>query len=463
MSILRGLQRLLSGSRENPAWPAVYSELAGMAGTQYASPMDQDFKKHVESHVAFPTMAAAMNKMVALADTVKIYQADRKTRDRLDAPRLVNRNGEDLLQSPNPGEGAKYFRQKSLQQLGLTGNLYQVASPNMQSPNELWLAESQYMKPKLSASDQYPFDSFTYFGQRQKIHIPADQVVFTRRPHPRDRVYGLSFPRECADSLELLWRSRELNKALLRRGGRTGGFLQIKGGLGKPEQKRIRQQIESRFTVDGSGKVVVIGAEDATFTPDLTPMRDLEHATTITEAKLEVYNVFGFMPALFSTRDVNRSNLREAKASAYEDSVVPFMELWLEQLNASPMCIAAGIVFVADWSAVPALQPNKLEMARAADVLLKHGVATPNEIAGWFGLEEKEWGEEPSKAGMSMVVEAPDEEEDEDPDGDAGNGNGNGRGGSPSGLDLMAPDRALRILEKYHGVPAGVSEAAGVL
>jgi len=74
----------------------------------------------------------------------------------------------------------------------------------------------------------------------------------------------------------------------------------------------------------------------------------------------------------------------------------------------------------------------------------------PNEIAAWFGLGKKEWGDEPSKAKQAAAAksEEPDmDEDDEDETDEAANGNG---GGDARGLDVMAPERALRILERYH-------------
>lgn len=459
MNLTRGLDRVLS-KRENPAWPAIYPDLYGMSGG--IEPEGQDFDNFIETMGSFTTIAAAVNKLISLAQSVPLYQADRETGERLESPRLTNRHGEDLLQRPNPGEGGTFFRQKSYLQLALTGNLFHSVFPTMQSPEEIWVNESRYMKPRLSQDNQYPFAGFNYVGSRKTVPIPADQVIFTRRPSARDRIYGSSFIDECADALELLWYSRKLNIALLKRGGRTGGFLHVKGGLGKPERDRLKQEIAARFGVNGSGKVVVLGADDATFTPDTTPPRDLEHQTTITETKLEIYNVFGFMPALFATRDVNRSNLREAKASAYEDVVRPFVSLMLEQWNASVMTQAARVRIRADWSAVEALQPNKLEMAQAADVLLKHQVAVPNEIAEWFGLEQKAWGDEPSRppqlwpTGFAPPTIGPTSEPTAAPAAEPP-----ARAARPGGGGGDEAERALRAADAALGIPPGGLDSRG--
>lgn len=402
MSVQAGIRRLVAmGARKNPAWPAIYSELAGYGLD--LRPVDQDMERLLSTDGVFPTIAACVNKLIALAAVVPLYQADRDTGDALEEPRLRNWRGEDLLEQPNPGEGKIFFRMKSYQQLALTGNLYHAVGNSMAEPRELWVCESSAMKPVLSASNQYPFAAFVYDGPRRKERIPAERVIFTRRPHSRDKIFGRGFPRECWDALEFLYLSRRYNKLLLQRGGRSGGFLFVKGGLGDAERKLLEAKLEERQAARNAGKVVVLGADDAAFTSDTSPPRDMEHPTTTLEAKLEIYNVFGFMPALFATRDVNRSNLREAKASAYEDAVMPFVELMLEQWNSSDMCLAAGVSIRADWMSVQALQANLLEKAQASALLLDRQVMVPNEAAELFGLNSKEWGDEPSRPPVSWV------------------------------------------------------------
>jgi HK97 family phage portal protein len=396
-------------------------------------PEDQDFDNFVES-IAVPTISACINKLVALTAAVPIKQVDRVTEEDLKRPALTNALGEDLLSRPNPGEGGAYFRQKLYQHFALTGNLYVYAFPTIQDPTELWCLESDKMSPRLSTSNQYPFESFVYKGSRRKELIDAANVVFVRRPNPKEPIYGLSFIYQCLQAVKTLYYSRRLTDSIMKRGGRTGGILNIKGQISDDEFNRVTKSIQSRMSLEGAGRVAVIVSEDAEFTADTQSPRDLEHSDARSEAKNEIYNVFGFMPALFATKDVNRSNLREAKASAYEDCVMPFLNLILEGLNGSAMTIAKGMKFKAEWAAVPSLQPNKLEMARAADVLLKHTVATPNEIAALFGLERKEWGDEPARPAAPAAPEPAEDMEEEEAM--AANGNGNGE-----------EERALRELD----------------
>jgi hypothetical protein len=446
-----------AGLRSNPAWPVVYKDNALRFG-DFTGWGNEDFETYLNNIGLFPTFSACLNKLIALALMAPLYQADRATGKRLDKPRLLNWRGEDLISRPNPGEGRNYFLAKSYQQLAVTGNLYHACAQTMTDPKELWVLESRHTRPRLSRSNQYPFDSFVYEGAGgAKEVIEADRVIVTRRPHPKELVKGLSFTAECRDALEMLWLSRRYNKLLLQRGGRSGGILNIQGGLGDMERRRIERRLEERQRAENAGKIVVTSAADATFTPDTTPPRDMEHGTTTEEAKFECYNVFGFMPALFATRDVNRSNLREAKASAFEDCVIGFVELMLEQWNASEMCVAAGVLVLADWKAIPALQPNFLEQAQALALMVDRTVASPNEAAAQLGFSRKPWGDEPYRApALWPAGWAPIGIEPKDPPADGADGEDEVRAllaGAGREFDISPEAARLAILRAPSGIP----------
>lgn len=398
MSIARGLERALTPKRRsaNPGWPVHYSD-ATMVSREVAS-QDQDFLAYLQSVRAFPTIAACINKLVALATAVPLYEEDRKTGERLprDEWRLVNQRGDRLLERPNIGEGQTYFLAKSYQQLGLCGNLVQFAAATPQAPEELYVAEFDRIKWILSEDNQYPIAGAVYNGARRKQRIDFAEMILSRRPHEKDLVFGSSFIRECQDALEVLFLARQYNKSLLRRGGRIGGIFLVKSGLSPAQRTRIESKMAEREGAKNAGRSLLVDADEGTYLPDGSSPQDLEHATTMAEARLEVLNVFGFMPALFATKDVNRSNLREAKASAYEDCVRPFMQLMLEQWNAHPMTIFAGVYVRADWDGVDALQPNRLEEAQAEVLLLDRRVITPNESRARLKVGGPvEWGDQP--------------------------------------------------------------------
>lgn len=408
---IRGLEQTVV--RENPAWPATWQDLrARLSDVEGVAP-PPELTKAMAITGSLPTFSACISKLVSLAQAVELYEADRDTGERLEDPRLLNAEGEPLLSQPNPGEGSSYFWQKSYQQFAMSGMLFHAVGNSMEDPRDIWCLDSEFMRPVPGPSDQYPWASFRYRGDRgARRTIPPEQVIYVRRPNPQDRVYGLSFYKEAQSSAELLFDFRQYNKNILRRGAKIGGVLNLEG-FGEVERKRVLEMMREREGPKGAGRTLVTFGEGMTWTPDQTMPRDLEYATAVLEMKLEIYNVFGFMPALFATRDVNRSNLREAKASAYEDAVKPFVNLVLDGWNHSDLTRSKGVVIEANWEEVEALQPNRLEEARADAMDLDRGALTPNDRRRKLGLPEVEWGDEPLKLGVDPAAPE-DEMEDED-------------------------------------------------
>jgi HK97 family phage portal protein len=417
--------------RDNPVWEEIITEVLASDTGGGVKPVDQDYAAFLQALNVFPLVSAVVGKISSTAADVPLIVCS------LDGTPLDSHPLKDLLEAPNPtpSGGRTAFFQSMYQQILLTGTLNVAVGNTMEDPQELWVLESSRTFPVPSKFSAFPYVAYEYDGGRGAIkRIPQERVMRVIKPHPYDPLAGLSPLKELGPTLDLMWEQRTANKALFANGMKLGGILNLKGkGKISEEQKAvIRRAGEARHAGSKkAGRLMVIHSEDAEFMKDTSTPREMEGVAMYDVLRLEVFNVYQAPPGLFDSKDVNRSNMKEQRALLYTDAVKPLVSLVLDAFNASEM--TAGVRIKADWSAIPALQPNQLELANRDKIYIAAGAVTVNEIRELRDLGEPlEGGDEPKGGGETPPALAPFTGED------APNGNGAGPEPEPEEEEVNA-------------------------
>lgn len=119
--------------------------------------------------------------------------------------------------------------------------------------------------------------------------LPANRVLWIKRPHPTDPYLSLTPTEAAGISLDMDFYARLYNRTFLQNDGRPGGILGVRGNLSIEDADELR----SRFSGGAPGRTSVIEADQLDWVDTATTPRDAQYVEAMAEAKEATLVAYG--------------------------------------------------------------------------------------------------------------------------------------------------------------------------
>lgn len=215
----------------------------------------------------------------------------------------------NLWRRPNPFFFGSAFRESAQQHEELTGEQYWVIARNAVGlPEEMWFVRPDRMMP-VPDSENF-LVGYIYRGPAgEEVPLAKEDVIFLRRPHPKDPYRGLGAVQSILGDLDATYLSTEYNRNFFLNSATPGGVIESESNISDEDFNQFQARwAETHKGVANAHRVAILEAGmrwvDRKYTMDDMQFVELREASreTIREA-------FGFPKAMTgATDDVNKAN-----------------------------------------------------------------------------------------------------------------------------------------------------------
>lgn len=266
--------------------------------------------------------------------------SSRKEREEVKEHDLLN-----LLDRPNPMQGAQAFHKSAMAYLLLSGNSYiEAVGPQVNKVTELWTVRPDFMsvlEGRFGLPAGYEFNP----GRGKKFTFPVDemgrsQILHMKTFNPTDNWYGLSPIQIAALSVDQQNELNMWNLGLLQNSARPSGAFIVKtedgddGRLSEEQLSNFRREIDETYTGSSkTGRPMLLENGMDWKEMGLNP-KDMEFLAAKHSSARDIALVFGVPPQLVGIPgDSTFNNFQEARLAFYQDTVLPLAEFYLTHLN----------------------------------------------------------------------------------------------------------------------------------
>ena len=280
----------------------------------------------------------------------------------------------DLLARPNPLQGGAAMLDALYGYFLIAGNAYleAVAAGDDAPPRELHALRPDRMKI-VPGPTGLP-SAYEYSVQGKKTLFPADPVsgasaiLHLRSFNPLDDWYGMSPIEAAAYAVDQHNAAAAWNQALLQNSARPSGALvyaprEGPGSLSDQQFQRLKSEIDAQYGGPGNaGRPMLLEGGLDWKEMSLSP-KDMDFHSARAQAARDVAAAFGVPPMLVGVPgDATYANYREARLALWEDTILPFLDHVVDQLNnwLGPR-YGQGLRLAYDIDRVNALGPRRAE------------------------------------------------------------------------------------------------------
>lgn len=307
-----------------------------------------------------------------------------------------------LIKRPNPLQGqAAFFTEVEAAKL-LGGNSYiEAVRPGpSRPPKELWPCRPDNVTvnrgiDRLPISYSYTAGMNGGVSKTFAVNRVTGQcdLLHLRAYSPLDEIVGLAPAAAAIRSIDSHNEAVAWNKSLLQNGARPSGALKTTGALTEQQQENLKEFIKEMYSGGkNAGKPMVLEGGVDWIEMSITP-KDMDFVNTKDSAARDIALALGVPPILLNIPgDSTYNNMREARQSFYEDTVLAEAAFIRDELNRwlLPM-FGAGLYIEYDEDCITALAPKR---EAAWDRIEKSTVLTVNEKRAALGYEPVDGGDD---------------------------------------------------------------------
>lgn len=314
----------------------------------------------------------------------------------------------NLLARPAPTVGGKAFMERYLSFLLLSGNGYMEAvGPKNKPPRELWAPRSDRMRIVPGITGLPLSFEYEYGGEKKRWPVNplngSSEIMHVKEFHPLNDWYGMSRIEAAAYGIDRHNAASAHNKALLDNGARPSGMMVFKpiaepGALPVSAPKEVIDKAEKELMrrhggSENAGKPMVVNGAVDWVEMGLSP-KDMDFGEGKDDAARDICTAWGVPHILIVKGQSTYNNVSEAKLELYEDNVIPFLAMVLDELNAW-LCprFGEGFRLEADLDAISALESRRVARRKSVTDLVEAEIIDSDE-----GREMLGYGPRPPEA-----------------------------------------------------------------
>lgn len=279
----------------------------------------------------------------------------------------------DLLRRPNPLQGGTLFFEAVYTYFQISGNTYlEGVGPDGRPPRELWTQRPDRMRVIPGTFGLPSGYEFTVNGQKKIWDVDpvtgASPILHIKSFNPLNDWYGMGAIEAAAFSVDTHNKAGRMNVALLDNSARpSGAFVYKDDKDGNPREMsdpvfdRLKAQIDDQqIGVERAGKPLVLDGGVDYVQLGLSP-KDMEFIEGKNLSAREIALVFGVPPQILGIPgDATYSNMKEARQSMWENTILPTIGVVVASLNnwLTPM-FGSDLVLGIDEDRISALAPRR--------------------------------------------------------------------------------------------------------
>lgn len=306
----------------------------------------------------------------------------------------------DLLARPSPiTSGASFFEAAYAYYL-LAGNSYvEAVGPELGEPKELWALRPDRMQVipgrfGLPEGYRYTVNGLMKDWQCNPLNGQG-QIMHLKDFNPLDDWYGMSRIEAAAYGIDRHNAASAHNKALLDNGARPSGALVFKpvkvseNEYAAAPQSMIdaaRDRLQANNVGPAAAGKAMVFSGDVTWEEMGISPKDMDFGEGKDDAARDICTALGVPHVLIVPGQSTFNNVREAKLSLYEDTVLPLLDQFADGLNAW-LCprFGDGLRLAVDEDAIPALEFKRETRRTSVTTLMKEGVIDKDEARAALG------------------------------------------------------------------------------
>ena len=252
-----------------------------------------------------------------------------------------------LIKRPNPFLAGKEMMEAIAAYLLIGGNIFiQVIKDADDFPQELHLLRPDEITILVNkAGFAIAYEKKLQNGKIKRFGIHpvtgASEILHIHNFNPENNLYGLSAFEPASYSIDQHNQAAKWNQSLLQNGARPSGALVVKQTdanpsqhLGEEQFSRLKSQIEQNFSgFNNSGKPLLLEGGLDWQEMSLKPS-DMDFIEMKNTAAREIAMAFGIPAQMLGIPGDNTySNMKEARLSMWEQTIIPLAEIILQRLN----------------------------------------------------------------------------------------------------------------------------------
>jgi HK97 family phage portal protein len=319
-----------------------------------------------------------------------LYQRKGKEKVEIESHPLL-----DLLKTPNDFQSGRELREEWARYLLLSGRSFIEKTKGISEIAELWALRPDWVAPIPDSRDIVSGYMFRAEGGEDK-KLRADQVMMWKLFDPLSMLDGRSPLQVASRIVDMDAAANDWNKALLDNGGSPPGVITTNSTLDQTTFERMSSQIRRMFGGRRNvGKFPLLEGGLTYQSTGLSPKDILFNELKLMN-RIEICAVFNVPPELVGDgQNKTYSNYQEARASFYEETVLPLTGKFVDTLNSRLVPLFGDdLILEIDRDKVEALQENTDSKWKRVTEAVKEGLLSPDE-----GREEIGFGPKGGKAG----------------------------------------------------------------
>lgn len=278
--------------------------------------------------------------------------------------------------------------------MGITGNCYWWIRKNkLGVPWQLWIMETQYMKPAIGKTFDDYIKGFVYRVGLTEVPFDVEEIVHHKYPSLTSRAVGMSPIEGLADSVVVNDQIYKYEKATFKNQARPDAVLESDEDLTTVQYNRIKKNWHKTYGGASRAAKVAILEGGLKFKPISIRPKDLNHLEGRKLTREEIADGLGIPIPLLSPDKSNLANATVAYKQYMRDTIDPKLKLYEQKMNEQLVGIYEDDnVFCAFDNCIPEDREFALKEQESK---LKTGYSSINIERKKQGDEEVEWGNVP--------------------------------------------------------------------
>jgi len=278
--------------------------------------------------------------------------------------------------------------------MGITGNSYWWIRKNkLGVPWQLWVMETQYMKPAIGKTFDDYIQGFVYRVGTNEVPFDVEEIVHHKYPNLRSRAVGMSPIEGLADPVTVNAQIYKYEHAIFKNQARPDAVLESDEDLTTTQYNRVKKNWQKTYGgVDKTGQVALLEG-GLKYKPISIRPRDLNHLEGRKLTREEIADGLGVPMPLLSPDKSNLANATVAYRQYMRDTIDPKLKLYEQKMNEQLLKLYDdGSIFCAFDNCIPEDRDFQLKEMESR---LKTAYSSVNQERAKRGEDEVDWGDVP--------------------------------------------------------------------